>query len=126
MDWDIKRSLVKINYKIHTDAVKSHLIPQKISINEEKLIYATEADILNLALFGITAKEWREKNPSMEGNMRDYADVTQLVCLSNLENLNAHFIKEGTEKIRRLKKLNEIAIEQMTILAKHPEMKKLK
>ncbi len=126
LDWDIKRSLVKINYKIHTDAVKSHLIPQKISINEEKLIYATEADILNLALFGITAKEWREKNPSMEGNMRDYADVTQLVCLSNLENLNAHFIKEGTEKIRRLKKLNEIAIEQMTILAKHPEMKKLK
>ncbi len=126
LDWDIKRNLAKINYRIHTDAIKRHLIPEKISIDGEKLIYATEADILNLALFGITAKEWGEKNPSMEGNMRDYADVTQLVCLSNLENLNAYFIKEGIEKIKRLEKLNEIAIEQMTILARHPEMKKLK
>src|SRR3989338_9080368 len=126
LDWDIKRNLAKINYRIHTDAIKRHLIPEKISIDEKKLIYATEADILNLALFGITAKEWRENNPSMDGNMRDYADVTQLVCLSNLENLNAHFIKEGISKIRRLEKLNEIAIEQMTILAKHPEIKKLR
>src|SRR3989338_917601 len=126
LGWDIKRNLAKMNYKIHTDAIKRHLIPEKISIDEKKLIYATEADILNLALFGITAKEWRENNPSMDGNMRDYADVTQLVCLSNLENLNAHFIKEGISKIRRLEKLNEIAIEQMTILAKHPEIKKLR
>ena len=126
LDWDIKRNLTKINYRIHTDAIKRHLIPKKISIDDEKLIYATEADILNLALFGITAKEWREKNPSMEGNMRDYADVTQLVCLSNLENFNAHFIKEGISKISRLERLNKIAIEQMTILAKHPEIKKLK
>ncbi|MBI2546575.1 KilA-N domain-containing protein [Candidatus Woesearchaeota archaeon] len=126
LDWDIKRNLAKINYRIHTDAIKRHLIPEQISIDEKKLIYATEADILNLALFGLTAKEWREKNPSMEGNMRDYADVTQLVCLSNLENLNAHFIKEEISKILRLEKLNKIAIEQMTLLTKLPEIKKLR
>jgi len=92
LGWDIKRNLTKINYRIHTDAIKKHLIPEKISRNEENLIYATEADILNLALFGMTAKEWREKNSSHEGNIRDYADVCQLVCLSNLENLNALLI----------------------------------
>jgi hypothetical protein len=119
LGWDIKRSLAKINYRIHTDAVKTHLIPIKISKNEENLIYATEADILNLALFGMTAKEWREKNPALEGNIRDYSDVSQLVCLSNLENLNALFIKEGLSKSERLKKLNETAIEQMTILVKN-------
>src|SRR3989339_2237078 len=116
LGWDIKRELVKINYHIHTDAIKKHLIPDKISRSEENLIYATEADILNLALFGLTAKEWREKNPPLEGNMRDYADVSQLVCLSNLENLNALFIKENLEKTKRLEKLNSIAIEQMTLL----------
>ena len=118
LGWDIKRNLAKINYRIHTDAIKSHLIPEKISRSEENLIYASEADILNLALFGLTAKEWREKNPGLEGNMRDYADVCQLVCLSNLENLNAFFIKEGLEKSKRLVKLNSIAIEQMTLLTK--------
>lgn len=116
LGWDIKRNLAKINYRIHTDAIQKHLIPETISRNEENLIYATEADILNLALFGLTAKEWREKNPSLDGNIRDYADVSQLVCLSNLENLNALFIKEGVEKAKRLEKLNAIAIEQMTIL----------
>ena len=126
LDWDIKRNLVRINYRIHTDTIKRHLIPEKISITEEKLIYATEADILNLALFGSTAREWREKNPSFEGNMRDYADVTQLICLSNLENLNAHFIKEGIPKLSRLEKLNKIAIEQMTLLADQPEIRKLR
>ena len=125
LDWDIKRNLAKINYRIHTDAIKRHLIPEKISIDEKKLIYATEADILNLALFGLTAKEWRDKNASQDGNMRDYADVTQLVCLSNLENLNAHFIKEGIPKLLRLEKLNKIAIEQMTLLTNQPEIKKL-
>ena len=118
LGWDIKRNLAKMNYKIHTNAIKKHLIPEKISLNEEKLIYATEADILNLALFGMTAKEWREQNPKMDGNMRDYAEVFQLVCLSNLENLNAYFIKERISKSKRLEKLNNIAIEQMTILTK--------
>ncbi len=119
LGWDIKRTLAKINYRIHTDAIKKHLVPEKISRNEENLIYATEADILNLALFGLTAKEWHEKNPTLGGNMRDYADVSQLVCLSNLENLNAQFIKENLEKTKRLEKLNLIAIEQMTILTEN-------
>ncbi len=126
LDWDIKRNLVKINYKIHTNAIKTNLIPVKITKSEENLIYATEADILNLALFGMTAKEWREGNNTLEGNMRDYADVSQLVCLSNLENLNAFFIKEQLEKSKRLEKLNTIAIEQMTLLTKEKIIKKLK
>jgi hypothetical protein len=93
-----------------TNAIKKHLVPDKISRNGENLIYATEADILNLALFGMTAKEWRNNNPALDGNMRDYADVSQLVCLSNLENINALFIKEGIDKSKRLEKLNSIAI----------------
>ena len=125
LGWDIKRNLVKINYKIHTDAIKKHLIPEKISKTEENLIYATEADILNLALFGMTAKEWREQNSTLEGNMRDYADVFQLVCLSNLENINALLIKEKLDKRKRLEKLNIIAIEQMTILTKQAAIRKL-
>ncbi|MGV8172426.1 MAG: KilA-N domain-containing protein [Candidatus Woesearchaeota archaeon] len=125
LDWDIKRNLSKINYRIHTDAVKKHLIPEKISRNEKSLIYATEADILNLALFGMTAKEWRTTKTELEGNIRDYADVTQLICLSNLENLNAVFIKEGMDKSKRLEKLNDIAIEQMRILIEDVGVKKL-
>lgn len=119
LNWDIRRNLAKINYRIHTDAIKKHLIPQRISRTEENIIYASEADILNLALFGMTAKEWRDKNPDVDGNMRDYADISQLVCLSNLENLNAHFIKEGINKLKRLETLNNIAIEQMTILTEY-------
>ncbi len=125
LGWNIKRELAKINYRIHTNAIKNNLIPKEITKNEENLIYASEADILNLALFGMTAKEWKEKNISLEGNMRDYADVSQLVCLSNLENLNALFIKEGLDKSKRLDKLNQIAIEQMTILTKE-SVKRLK
>lgn len=125
LDWDIKRNLAKINYRIHTDAIKNNLIPEKITRSEENLIYATEADILNLALFGMTAKEWRDNNKKLEGNMRDYADVSQLVCLSNLENLNALFIKEKLEKSKRLEKLNTIAIEQMTLLIQDQNVKKL-
>ncbi len=125
LDWDIKRNLTKLNYRIHTDAIKKHPIPEKLSTNEEMLIYATEADILNLALFGMTAKEWKEKNQELEGNMRDYADVSQLVCLSNLENLNALFIKEKISKAERLTKLNQIAIEQMTILTKDSGIKRI-
>jgi hypothetical protein len=125
LDWDIKRSLTKINYRIRADAIKKHLVPEKISRNEKLLIYATEADILNLALYGMTAKEWREKNKSLDGNIRDYSDVTQLICLSNLENINALLIKDGLGKSERLMKLNIIAIEQMTLLINDSGAKKL-
>jgi len=126
LGWDIKRNLAKINYRIHTDAIKKHLVPDKISRNAENLIYASEADILNLALFGTTAKEWRNNNPTLDGNMRDYADVSQLVCLSNLENINALFIKEGMDKSKRLEKLNSIAIEQMILLTTETSLKRLR
>jgi len=125
LDWDIKINLAKINYHIRTDAIKNNLIPRIISKIQENIIYATEADILNLALFGMTAKDWKTKNPKLDGNIRDYAEISQLVCLSNLENLNAVFIKEGFNKIERLKKLNLIAIEQMTILTKTNSTKRL-
>lgn len=125
LHWDLKRTLAKINYQIHTDAIRKHLIPAKISRSQENLIYASEADILNLSLFGMTAQEWRAKNPKLDGNMRDYADISQLVCLSNLENINALLIKEGVDKVRRLEKLNSIAIEQMTILMMKTNKKKL-
>ena len=126
LGWDIKRNLAAINYHIHTDAIKRHLIPEKISKDEKDIIYATEADILNMALLGFTAKEWRAKNPKLDGNIRDYADVSQLVCLSNLENLNALFIKGGMDKGLRLEKLNSIAIEQMTILTRNREARRLR
>ena len=116
LGWDIKRNLARINYRIHTDAIKTHLIPKKLSAAQTSVVYASEADLLNLALFGTTAKEWRTTNPDKDGNMRDYADASQLVCLSNLENLNALFISEGLSQEERLKKLNEMAIHQMTIL----------
>ncbi len=126
LEWNIKRNLAAINYHIHTDAIKRHLIPEKISKYDKNIIYASEADILNIALFGITAKEWKDKNPDLEGNIRDNADISQLVCLSNLENLNALFIKEGIAKSLRLEKLNDIAIDQMTILIKSKNIKQLK
>ena len=95
MGWDIKRNLARINYRIQTDAIKANLIPRKLSSTQISNIYASEADVLNMALFGMTAKEWRDQNPDQKGNIRDYANVSQLVCLSNLENLNALFINEG-------------------------------
>ena len=116
LGWDIKRNLAKINYRIHTDAIKENLIPQALSARQISLVYANEADVLNMALFGMTAKEWREANPDLKGNIRDYANVSQLVCLSNLENLNAVFINEGMSQAERLAKLNAIAISQMKIL----------
>jgi hypothetical protein len=125
LDWDLKRNLAKINYKIHTDAVKNHLVPPVISKNDEKIIYASEADILNKALFGLTAKEWRESNSDKDGNIRDYADALQLVVLSNLENLNSEFIKEGIEQFDRLIRLNKIAISQMRILIDNHNVKLL-
>ena len=125
LDWDIKRTLTKINYKIHTDAIKEHLIPNLLSPTQINITYASEADVLNKALFGKTAKEWATENPKEEGNMRDYASVTQLVCLANLESLNAEFIRMGLQQPARLKKLNEIAIIQMRSLLGNPTIKKL-
>lgn len=126
LGWDIKRNLAKINYRIHTDAIKNNLVPEKLPKEKINFIYASEADILNVALFGMTAKEWREENPKLKGNIRDYADISQLVCLSNLENLNAIFINEGMKQSDRLEKLNFIAIEQMKILSEAETTKKLK
>jgi len=116
LGWDIKRNLVKINYRIHTDAIKENLIPQELTGRQISHVYASEADVLNIALFGITAKEWRRKNPAEKGNIRDKANVSQLICLSNMENLNALFINEGLPQNERLTKLNQIAIQQMRIL----------
>jgi KilA-N domain len=117
-DWNLKRTLAKVNYRVHTDAVKMHLIPPRIAgTNQEGIAYASEADILNLALFGVTAKQWREANPELKGNIRDHASAEQLLVLVNLENLNAHFIKDGLAKDERLVKLNEIAIYQLQLLS---------
>ena len=116
LDWNIKRKLTKINYRIHTDAIKEKLIPDNLTAQQISYVYANEADVLNMALFGKTAKQWRDENPDEKGNIRDYANVSQLVCLANLENLNAVFIGEGMPQHERLRKLNQIAIGQMRIL----------
>jgi hypothetical protein len=116
LGWSAKRELAKINYHIHTDAIKANLVPEEISQYHRSLIYANEADVLNVALFGMTAKEWRDAHPEDKGNIRDYATINQLICLSNMENLNAVFIHEGMPQGERLQKLNQIAIQQMTVL----------
>ena len=126
LGWDIRRNLAKINYRIHTGAIKENLIPAELSKQQINNIYASEADVLNMALFGKTAKEWRDTNPDKKGNIRDYADICQLVCLSNLENLNAHFINDGLMQGERLVKLNKIAIQQMKLLTDDSGIKKLK
>lgn len=118
LGWDLKRNLAAINYRIHTDAIKEHLIPKKVASKQTSHIYANEADVLNTALFGRTAKEWRDSNPKKVGNIRDYANAVQLVCLSNLESLNAELIKQNLDQPTRLKKLNEIAISQMKSLVR--------
>ncbi len=125
LGWDIKRNLTKINYRIHTDAIKENLIPKELTVKQMSIIYATEADILNMALFGKTAKQWRDENPNKKGNIRDYANISQLICLSNLENLNAHFIYESIDQSERLKKLNLIAIYQMKLLVLDKNVEKL-
>ena len=125
LGWDIKRNLTKINYKIHTDAIREALIPKQITATQVNYVYANEADILNIALFGMTAKEWRDANPKLTGNIRDYADVNQLVCLANLESLNAHLINENIPQAERVEKLNKVAIKQMNILLKDKSVKKL-
>ena len=116
LSWNVKRELSKINYKIHTDAIKNNLIPNKLTKEQINYIYAEEADVLNMALFGMTAKTWRENNREKEGNIRDYASIDQLICLANLENLNSVFINEGLIQSERLIRLNEIAISQIKIL----------
>ena len=116
LGWSAKRELAKINYKIHTDAIKQNLIPQELTAAQKSFVYADEADMLNVAMFGMTAKQWREANPDLKGNIRDYATINQLICLSNMENLNAVFINEGLEQSVRLEKLNKIAIQQMKVL----------
>lgn len=126
LGWDVKRALTKINYKIHTDAIKKHLIPPHISKQSANIMYANEADVLNMALFGMTAKNWRDENPRKEGNIRDYSDVTQLVVLANLEGINAELIRQGLTQSERLMQLNEIAIIQMQSLLRNSEIKKLK
>jgi len=123
LGWDIKRTIVKMNYHIHTDAIKNNLIPLDISKNSINFIYANEADLLNIALFGFTAKEWRELNQDKKGNIRDYASVEQLVVLANLESLNAEFIKQGLEPKDRLERLNKIAIEQLKLLLRYSQGK---
>lgn len=124
--WNIKRELAKVNYKIHTDAIKSYLIPPNITKQVANFVYANEADVLNVALFGMTAKEWRDSNPKKPGNIRDYSFLEQLVVLANLESLNAEFIRQGLTQGERLIKLNEIAIIQMRSLLGSPSIKKLK
>lgn len=116
LGWSAKRELSKINYRIHTDAIKQNLIPQEVTSAQASIIYANEADVLNVAMFGMTAKQWREANPELKGNIRDYATINELICLSNMENLNAVFIEQSMTQKERLVKLNQIAIHQMNIL----------
>ena len=117
LGWNAKRELSKISYRIHTDAIKKNLIPSKLTKEQINIVYSEEADVLNMALFGITAKKWKSKNPDKVGNIRDYASIDELICLSNLENLNSVFINDGLNQSERLKRLNSIAISQMKILS---------
>lgn len=116
LGWSAKRELSKINYRIHTDAIKRNIIPEEVTPQQASIIYASEADVLNVAMFGMTAKQWRDANPDKKGNIRDYATINELICLSNMENLNAVFIDQGLPQGERLIKLNQIAIQQMNVL----------
>lgn len=116
LGWSAKRELSKINYRIHTDAIKRNIIPEEVTPQQASIIYASEADVLNVAMFGMTAKQWRDANPDKKGNIRDYATINELICLSNMENLNAVFIDQGLPQGERLIKLNQIAIQQMKVL----------
>lgn len=126
LGWSAKRELSKINYRIHTDAIKQHLIPEEVTSQQASIIYAEEADVLNVAMFGKTAKQWRDENPDLKGNIRDYASINELICLSNMENLNAVFIDQGIPQSERLIKLNQIAIHQMSVLGNDEQRKLLK
>jgi len=124
--WSAKRELAKINYHIHTDAIKQNLIPIELTPIQTSIVYANEADVLNMALFGKTAKQWRDENPQLKGNIRDYASINELICLSNMENINAIFIGENISQSERLIKLNHIAIQQMRVLQDVENRKLLK
>lgn len=124
--WNAKRELSKINYRIHTDAIKQNLMPALVTPAQAGIIYANEADVLNVALFGMTAKQWRESNPGVKGNIRDFASVNELICLSNMESINAVFIEHGIPQCERLIKLNQIAIKQMRVLESSSGRKLLK
>jgi len=126
LEWNLQRTLAKVNYRIHTDAIKENLIPQELSKSQIQYIYADEADMLNMALFGMTAKQWRDNNPEKEGNLRDYATIEQLVVLSNLESINAVLIHQGLSQPERLKQLNQTAIQQMKSLVNNLNIKRLK
>lgn len=124
-DWNIKRLIAKTNYKIHTDAIKQILIPENISSRQQSITYANEADVLNVALFGVTAKEWKKLNPNAKGNIRDNATISQLIVLANLENLNATFIKTGMSQQERLLRLNKEAIYQLTTFKNNKNIEKI-
>ena len=126
LEWNLQRTLAKVNYHIHTDAIKENLIPAELTKQQINIVYASEADILNVALFGTTALEWRITNPDKEGNIRDYANIEQLVVLSNMESINAVLIRQGIPQSDRLLQLNKIAITQMTSLMNSRQLKKLK
>jgi len=126
LEWNLQRTISKINYRIHTDAIKENLIPQELSSSRIRIIYASEADILNMAMFGMTAAEWREKNPDLEGNIRDYASLTQLVVLSNLESINSMLIQQNVSQQERLMQLNKMAIIQMKSLVENTNIKRVR
>ncbi len=125
LGWSAKRELSKINYRIHTDAIKQNLIPTEVTPAQASMIYANEADVLNVAMFGVTAMQWRETHPGLKGNIRDYASINELICLSNMENLNAVFIEQGMPQKERLIRLNQIAIHQMSVLESGDNGRKL-
>ena len=125
LGWSVKRELTKLNYRIHTDAIKENLIPAELTAKQTAIVYASEADVLNMALFGMTAREWNERHPDLKGNMRDYADIAQLICLANLESLNAVLIEEKLSQPQRLERLNQVAIKQMRILTAEKSRKLL-
>jgi len=126
LEWNLQRTLAKVNYHIHTDAIKENLIPKELSKERMNFIYASEADMLNVALFGMTAKEWRDANPAVEGNIRDEATIEQLVVLSNMESINAVLIHQGLKQNERLSQLNKVAITQMKSLLANTTIKKIK
>jgi hypothetical protein len=123
--WNLNRTLSKLNYRIHTDAIKAHLIPAEVTPAQAAIAYATEADVLNIALFGQTAKQWRDANPKLEGNVREYATVEQLLVLANIEGMNAEFIHMNLSQSERLKRLNQIAIRQMQVLTAHTAVRRI-
>lgn len=125
LEWNLNRTLSKLNYAIHTDAIKEHIVPSLITADQEKYVYANEADVLNAALFGKTAKQWRDENPDKKGNMREEANIEQLLVLANIESMNAEFIRMGLSQSERLKKLNAIAISQLQTLVDHAGVRKL-